>query len=315
MKRPLLTAAGVLLAGLAASAAYTRWISRKVEREFRPEGGFIHTRHGRLHVIDRGSGPTILMIHGLGGQTGNFTYGLVDRLAERYRVVAVDRPGCGFSDPLPEGGAPICRQAEIMAEVIRKLELDRPLVVGHSLGGAIALALAIDHPELVRGLCLLAPLTTAQDDAPPAFQSLKWRRMWQRRLIAHTLAAPMGRLQRKATLNLIFGPDPAPDDFGTKGLGYLSMRPMAFITASSDMVFANDDLPWLAERYGDIAVPVSVLYGRGDQVLHPEVNSQAIRQALPGARIEMIEGGHMIPLTAWQAVAEFIDRAAQEAFA
>lgn len=299
---------------VAAAAIFTRRVATRVTTGFAPRGVFIETSAGRVHVLEQGRGHPIVLVHGLGGQIGNFSHSLMDRLADRYRLIAIDRLGAGYSDAMAADFTGVRRHADVVAEVMIALEVEPALIVGHSLGGAVALALAIDHPGHVRGLALLAPLTTVQPDPPAAFRGLMLTRPWQRRLMAHTFAIPLSILRRKTTLDALFGPDAAPSDFPTRGLGLLSLRPQAFIGAATDMVHANDDLPGLQARYPDIAVPVSVLFARQDLILNPERHGAGLVGAIPGAVLTLMDGGHMIPVTAPDRVAAFVDKAAHGVF-
>lgn len=137
----------LLLAGL---ALFSAWTARQVEKHLPPHGDFIEVDGARIHYLDEGSGPPLLLIHGLAGQTRVFTHSLLDKLKSQYRVVILDRPGCGYSTRPRGTSAAISAQAGIIARFVDKLGLERPLVVGHSLGGAIALSLALDHPDRVR---------------------------------------------------------------------------------------------------------------------------------------------------------------------
>lgn len=310
--------AGLILAVAAiliAAALFTRSIAGKVTRGFPPRGVFIETSAGRVHVVAQGSGPPIVMIHGLGGQIGNFSYGVMERLADRYRVIAIDRLGSGHSDPMPKDFKGVRRHAAIVAEIMEQMTLTPALIVGHSLGGAVALALAIDRPDQIAGLALIAPLTAVQHEPPAPFRGLKVRQLWMRRLMADTLAIPLSVKRRKATFDALFGPETAPEDFPTRGLGLLSLRPRAFVGASTDMVHANDDLPWMADRYPGITDPVAVLVSRQDRILDPAAHGQALVAAIPGATLTQIDGGHMIPVTAPASVAEFIGEVAGKVLA
>src|SRR5580658_10870076 len=133
---------GLILSGL---ALFTGLTARRVEKALPPQGRFIEVDGARIHYLDEGSGPTLLLVHGLAGQMRNFTHALLDRLKGQFRVVILDRPGCGYSTPAPGASAAISAQASLIARFIDALGLERPLVVGHSMGGAIALALALNH--------------------------------------------------------------------------------------------------------------------------------------------------------------------------
>ena len=78
---------------------------RRVEAAVPPVGRFIDLPGARLHVVERGQGPALLLVHGLAGQLRHFTYDIVERLAINHRVVAVDRPGSGYSIRTPGASA------------------------------------------------------------------------------------------------------------------------------------------------------------------------------------------------------------------
>jgi pimeloyl-ACP methyl ester carboxylesterase len=106
----------------------------------------------------------------------NFTHSLLGRLNRDFRVVILDRPGSGYSTRPADAPATISAQARIISRFCEELELGRPLIVGHSLGGAIALALALNHPERVAGLALLARFRRqGRRIAEPAAQQLHRR--------------------------------------------------------------------------------------------------------------------------------------------
>ncbi|WP_051971529.1 alpha/beta fold hydrolase [Massilia sp. 9096] len=309
----LLSIAGVVLAVALMLALFTAWTARKIEAALPPKGRWIEAGISRLHVREAGpeGAPPIVMIHGLAGQSSHFTYGVVPRLKERFRTVALDRPGAGYSPRDPKAPADLRVQADAIAALIGQLGLGRPLVVGHSLGGAIALALALDHPDKVAGLALLAPLTHTQDAPPDVFKGLSIRSPLLRRLVAWTLMVPSSIRNSKATLAQVFGPDPVPNDFATRGGGLLGLRPKAFIGASRDLQALPDYLPQQQARYASLSVPLRVLYGRGDRILDWRNNGQALVDKLPGATLTLIEGGHMLPVTHPQQCADFIEEAAR----
>ncbi|GGC53645.1 alpha/beta fold hydrolase [Chelatococcus reniformis] len=297
----------VAVAVIAGGLALFSWvIQRGVERVAPPLGRFLDIDGQRIHYLDVGSGPPILMIHGLGGQMGNFTYALAGRLADDFRLIIVDRPGSGYSTRPRDARCNVRAQAATMAGVAAALGLERPLVVGHSLGGAIALALAIDHPQTVGGLALIAPFTQPQDEAPPMFRALDVRSPLLRTLIAWTAAVPMGVLRAEQIADAVFAPERPPDDFARKGGGVLSLRPKSYWNSSADMVVAGDDLPTMLERYGSLAGPVGMLYGTGDNLLDHCVHALKAKEQIPGLALELVPGGHMLPVTQPDAAARMI---------
>ncbi|MFV3126596.1 alpha/beta fold hydrolase [Niveispirillum sp. KHB5.9] len=306
---------GMLGVGMALAGAWTGGLvafsgltARRVERALPAQGKFLEVDGQRLHYLDVGSGTPLVMIHGLGGQMRHFSHGLLAHLTDRYRVILVDRPGSGHSTRAHDADASPGAQAAAIAGLIRALGLDRPLVVGHSLGGAVALALALDHPDCAGALALIAPLTRAQDSVPPTFKGLIIPSSTMRWLISWTLATPMSILHRDRVLGAVFGPDPVPADFALAGGALLGLRPVAFRSASADLMAAGAAMADLEARYGGLRLPISILYGRDDRVLDWRHHGETAQALLPGATLTLTDGGHMLPLTAPAATAAWLDQ-------
>ncbi len=293
---------------------FTVYMARKVESLLPPRGRFIEVPGARLHLHEFDGGapdaPALLLVHGLAGQLAHYTYGVTDRLAGRWRMVAVDRPGNGHSTRDPDTPADLKTQADALAALIDALGLERPLVVGHSLGGALALALALHHPQRVGGLALIAPLTHMQETVPPVFEGLTIQSPGWRRFLAWTLAIPASIRNTRTTLEQVFGPDAVPHDFATRGGGLLGLRPGAFLSASADLQALPERLPEQQTRYGELRMPVSILYGKDDRILDWYVHGQGLADKVEGARLELVTGGHMLPVTHPDVTAAFIDAAA-----
>jgi pimeloyl-ACP methyl ester carboxylesterase len=311
----LLAVIGIPAFCLALLVLFTWYTARKVESVLPAKGRFIDVPGARLHIREFGEAdadrPAILMLHGLAGQLSHYTYGVAGKLAERHRVIVVDRPGSGYSTRAPEASADWSAQAAALAALVRTLGLGPAFVVGHSLGGAIALTMALEHPREVAGLALLAPLTHIRDDVPPVFKGLTIASPLTRKLVAWTLAVPASIKRSAATLEMVFGPEPAPRDFAIKGGGLLSLRPSAFLSASSDLQALPARLPQVQDRYHELRLPVHVLFGKDDRILDWKANGQALVDKVPGARLELVEGGHMLPVTQVEVTAAFIDGALQ----
>jgi len=298
---------------------FTVYMARKVESLLPPRGRFVDVPGARLHVREFAGGdpdaPPLLLVHGLAGQLDHYTFGVTGRLAGRYRVIAVDRAGSGHSTRAPGTPADLHTQADMLAALIEKLGLERPFVVGHSLGGALSLALALRHPHHVRGLALIAPLTHMQEKVPPVFEGLTILSPLWRNVVAWTLATPAQIKNTRATLDQVFGPEPVPHDFATRGGGLLGLRPGAFLSASADLQALPDRLPDQQARYGELRVPISILYGKDDRILDWQAHGQALADKVDGARLELVAGGHMLPVTHPDVTAAFIDAAAADCHA
>lgn len=303
--------AGVAALGLAATGAglalASTLLARDAERRVPADGDHLEVEGSRLHYIDTGgSGPPIVMVHGLGGQIRNFTHSLTELLDGDCRVIAVDRPGSGYS-VAREGERPDIReQGRLVARFVHKLGLKRPLLVGHSLGGAVSLAAALAAPGQFGGLALLAPLTQPMDQVPEALRTLQRDSALARAAVAQVFGVPLGRLGKRFNERAIFTPDPAPADFGTRGGGLLALRPGNLDAAMFEIAAARDDLLAMTPRYGSLDLPVSILFAREDNLLDPDLHGARTARAIPGATFEEIDGGHMLPVTHPEACARVI---------
>ncbi|MFN3358720.1 MAG: alpha/beta fold hydrolase [Pseudomonas sp.] len=291
---------------------FSTWMARRIEARVPMMGRCVEIDGERFHYVEEGKGPPLVMIHGLMGSSRNLTYALSGRLREHFRVITLDRPGSGYSTRHKGTAADLPAQARQVAAFIQTLGLEKPLVLGHSLGGAISLALALDHPEAVSGLVLVAPLTHPQPTLPLVFWSLAVRPALLRRLVAHTLTVPMGLLMRRSVVKGIFAPDPAPDDFAIRGGGLLGMRPDNFYAASSEIALVNDCLPDMIKRYGQLTLPIGLIYGAQDRVLDFRKHGQALADRVPGLKLQLVDGrGHMLPITATARVVEVVQQVAK----
>nr|WP_311529813.1 alpha/beta fold hydrolase [uncultured Ralstonia sp.] len=288
---------GVVALAILAPVAFTFFIARRVTHGFPPEGKFIDIDGDRVHYIDRGNGPAIVFVHGLCGNLRNFAYLDMDRLARSHRVIVIDRPGAGRSVRGADSPANIYAQARLVAQCIEKLGLDKPVLVGHSLGGAISLAVGLNHPQVIRRLALIAPLTHEESTPPGAFKGLALPSPFVRKLVSWTLATPMSIINSRKAIAAVFAPETMPKDFPFKGGGLLGLRPHVFYAASSDLVCAPEDLPDMERRYASMTVPVDVLYGRDDRILNVKRHGEALKQKLDRVNLRVIDGGHMLPVT------------------
>jgi pimeloyl-ACP methyl ester carboxylesterase len=299
----------IVVGGLVWFSANT---ARRVEALLPPRGQFMDIDGQRIHYTDTGgSKPPIVMIHGLGGNLLHFGYAMADKLANDYRVILVDRPGSGYSTRPEDAPATLTAQAKTIATLIRRLGLKQPLVVGHSLGGALSLAITLDHPDCAGGLALIAPLTHAIESPPDVFKGLEIPSPLVRKAVAWTVATPLGIRRGPKLLAQVFAPETAPADFPMRAGGLLGLRPTAFYATSSDMMAVADVLPGYMARYKSLDIPMAMLYGKGDRLLDYRAQGEAMRTVCPALDLEVVEGGHMLPMTQAERCVALVRRVAE----
>ncbi len=302
----------VLLAALAlalgALALWNHALARKAERDFPPQGEFRVVDGVRLHYVEAGEGRPILLLHGANGSLHDFTETILPALARRWRVVAVDRPGPGWSER-PEGrdmGA--AAQAARMRRLARALGLERPLRVAFSWSGALALAWALDHPDELAGVVSLAGV--AYDWGTPV--DLKWRLPeWPviGPLVVETASLTLGALLLEQAASFSFAPDLAPPAYA-RGAVALALRPASFRANAEDVRNLKPFLRAQAPRYAGLRVPVIILHGDGDAVVGLDVHSRRLQREATGAELIVLPGaGHLLPYARPGEVLQAIERA------
>lgn len=265
---------------------------------------------GNIHWVEQGVGKSIVMIHGLGGNLNNFTYALTSELSEEFRTIALDRPGCGWSVRDSALQATLPEQARMIAEFIEAEQLGKPLVVGHSLGGAIAETLALNHPDQVGALALICPATNKVDVLPEAFKGIDVPYPWLIPVIGHTLAGALSLLQEEKVFNEVFKPEPVVPDFLVRGGGILGRRPESFIAAAQDLAQSRESVDDVIGREGELKLPIGVLFGASDNILDPLYHGKEFSEKTGTGYAELPNRGHMIPLTAPKECAAFIRKLA-----
>lgn len=287
----LVALSGLGLGACVTSLAYTS----KVEAAYPAEGRMVSVNGHDVHVIERGpaKGPPVLMIHGASANAREFTATLAPRLEMDLRVLMADRPGHGYSERF-EGAGALAAQARQMAGVLDQAAPgQKAVIVGHSFGGAVALRLALDRPDLVSGLVLLAPVTHDWGEGSGA--------AWYNSVAANPLFGPVfsqlapiaGPAQIKGGVSSVFSPAPAPQSYyETSGLG-LFLRPSNFRANAQDMTRLQQELAAQSARYEEIKVPVTVFSGSRDTVLSPKLHTGRLKKQVPLELVILPDEGHM----------------------
>ncbi len=296
------TAGAAAGAALAATALFNRSRAKRAERNNPPLGAFLSVGGTRLHYVERGKGEPLVLLHGIGTMIEDWIVsGLLDELAKTNRVVAFDRPGFGHSErPRSRIWTPTA-QAGLLAEAFAELGLEKPLVVGHSFGAIVALALAIHQPKAVSGIVLIGGYyyPSVRGDvllvAPPAVPGIG-------DVMRHTISPLLGSALAPRINAKIFSPAPVPERWTREFPMEMALRPSQIRAEAAEQGMMIPAAAALASRYGELSLPVTIIAGEGDAIVDAS-QPQLFHQALPQSRYVQLEGsGHMVHHTAPDAV-------------
>ncbi len=279
----------------------------------RPAGVFVPVAGGRLHVVElaparASAAPPVVLLHGASGNLEDLRLTLGNRLARSHRIILIDRPGHGFSDR-PGGAADASpgRQAALVAEALARLDVERAIVVGYSLAGAIAAAFALDFPERVAGLVLLAPVTHPWKGGTYWYNEVVSTPLVGP-LFARTLVLPLGHVMLAPGIRTAFAPQSPPADYARRAASALMLRPAEFIANAQDLAVLKQFVTAQVPRYRAIATSTVIITGDRDTTVSPDIHARAAAALIPDAKLVVLPGiGHMVPHAAAEAIAVEIE--------
>jgi pimeloyl-ACP methyl ester carboxylesterase len=307
----------MILVGVAVALAVLALITQlgviAIERIYRPSGQMIDVTGGRLHVVDLGprdgteQGPPLVLIHGASSNLQGMLRPLGDRLAGRYRVILIDRPGHGWSTRERLTDSTPAIQAAMIDEALGKLGVARAVFVVHSWAGALGPAMALDHPSRVAGLVMLAPVTHPWRGGVAWYNDLAAKPVagW---LFAHTVAFPAGLAMMEPGATSVFLPQTKPAHYVRDTAVALLLRPAEFMANAHDMVTLKASVAAQVHRYGAIKTPVVVIAGDADTTVPINVHARPFVAVVPNAKLVVLPGvGHLVQNAAPDVVIDAID--------
>jgi pimeloyl-ACP methyl ester carboxylesterase len=298
-------------------AAFTYLYAWSIERRFPPTGQFLDVEGCRIHYREEGpqgtpSRGTIVLLHGASSNLVESMVGMGAALSQRYRVIAIDRPGHGWSERkagLAE--ADPARQAALMAEALRQLGVRNAVIVGHSWSGTIVPHFALDHTDVAGAIVVLAGITT-----PWPGGTIGWYRRliesWASWLWFRTLAVPILLALRPWMKEKTFWPQRPLQGFVTKAFIPLAFRPRAYEVNMQDFAVMYDGVLTQSGRYKEIRLPTLVIAGDADEIVWTDLHSRCFAREVPGAELILMPGiGHMPQYADQQTVLSAIETLAE----
>ncbi len=304
---------GVTLAAALGLAGCASWTA---ERRVPPLGSFLEVDGERLHLIDTGPAdldlPPVVLIHGASVNLLDMHMALGGRLAENRRVIVIDRPGRGYSSR-PADGAKLTAQARLIRAAVVSLGVEQPIIVGHSLGAAVALRYAIDFDDEVAGLGFLSGVSHEWPGGVAWYNNVSG---WPivgfafRRLVL-PLYAPIAA---RRAVEKSFRPDDAPANYFDEAGLELLFRAGDFRANAADLRALKDEVRAMRPHYADLQVPTVIMTGLADPTVSPRLHSFPLAQELPNAKLITFPGrGHALHHAEAEAIVEAINALSAQA--
>ncbi|HEX9948059.1 MAG TPA: alpha/beta hydrolase [Allosphingosinicella sp.] len=286
--------AGAAGAAAVGAAAFNALRARRAEEANPPVGSFIEVDGVRLHYLERGSGPLVVLLHGNATMIQDWlASGLFDALAETNRVIAFDRPGFGHSDrPRSTIWTPAA-QARLIAAALAAKGCGEATIVGHSFGTMVAVELGLNHPEAAASLVLIGGYyyPSARVDAvlaaPPAMPGIG-------DAIRYTVSPLLGAAMKPAMEKQIFAPAPVSAGWKKDFPFEMTLRPSQIRAAAAEAALMVPAAASMVPRLGGLTLPVTLVAGEGDAVVSTSDQSGRLAEALAASELLIVEGaGHM----------------------
>lgn len=290
----IVVAALVVLAALATQVG-----ALLAERNHPPGGMMVGVDGATLHVVDIGprdaAGLPIVMLHGASSNLEVMRQPVGERLAQHHRVILIDRPGHGWSarsrleDSTPE------IQGRMIAQALQELGVGKAIFVVHSWAGALGLRIALDQPQMVAGLVLLAPVAYPWPGGVGRYNKLIDTPVIGP-LLAHTITLPLGLLLAEPGVRGVFQPQQMPLDFVKNTATSLLLRPREFMANARDLVMLKAAVAGQSPRYAEIKAPITIIAGdESDKTVSTRIHSRPLAATAPNARLIVLPGvGHMV---------------------
>ena len=275
---------------------YTQLEVKKIENKYPPLGYFKNIDGYNIHYTDIGSGQPVVLLHSQPANERQFDL-LKNKLKENYRVISIDRPGMGYSEgPKINSSERLFLQAEIISKLLDEIIDEKPIVVGHSYGGALALSLALYEEKNIKKLILVNTVS----------HPWKGDGIW---LPFKIITNPLIGKIFSQTYAMIYGKsvidrsadDNFPDNKPTPGFvnrvgAELTLRPASLESYALDAINLKSSLSKQYKKYKNLSIPVTILAGIDDRVTPNKTHSFQLHKDIKHSKlIELNDVEHSIP--------------------
>ncbi|MET3841017.1 alpha/beta hydrolase [Bradyrhizobium sp. OAE829] len=289
----------IVVATLAILALVTQGGVWLTQRAHPAQGRMVEVADATLHVVDIGprdpASPPIVMLHGASSNLEVMRQPVGDRLAKSHRVILIDRPGHGWSTRANLGDSTPAVQGRMIAEALAKLGVTKAIFVVHSWAGALGARIALDYPQVVAGMVMLAPAAYPWPGGVGRYNELVATPVIGP-LLAYTITLPLGTLLMESGIRGVFLPQPMPAGFIDSTATRLLLRPREFMANARDLSTLRAAMAEQSPRYGEIKAPITIIVGdASDKTVSTHIHSRPLAAVAPNAKLIVLPGvGHMV---------------------
>lgn len=275
-------------------AIYTFAATKWLEDRFPPLETFVEVGGERLHYIDQGQGPALVLLHGANASLKDMEASLFHDLAEDFRVIAFDRPGYGYSTRKNGAWPNPDVQAVLIEKALTQLGVEDPIIIGHSLAGSVVMAYLLHFPDTVGGGVLLAGATHSWDTGVSPNVRLASMPVIGP-LFTSTLVMPVGQAVFDGAIQNVFSPEKPTDGYEGRTGAMLALRPGPFRASAQDVKNLSPFLKRQSARYGEIEAPLLMIAAQEDTIVPAWNHAERVIKVVPHAElVELAGAGHAL---------------------
>jgi pimeloyl-ACP methyl ester carboxylesterase len=275
---------------------YTQYSISKIEKTHPPAGQFRIIDNIKMHYQISGSGPTVILLHAQPSNQEQFNK-LKDVLKNNYTVISIDRPGMGYSESISEQSPKrLMQQARLIRGLVREITNEKPIVVGHSYGGALALSYVVQFEQEVRGLIVVNTASHPWKKGKPWLPFRIISNPIYGKLFTNTFAMMYGQTTISSSADSNFPNGQTPDNYISDTSATLTLRPKTLQSYANDALNLREALALQQDFYTKLTLPVTIMSGDEDSVTPNKIHSYKLHNDILHSKLIKVSGvAHSIP--------------------
>jgi len=275
---------------------YTQYSINKIEKDHPPVGQFKKIDNIKMHYQILGNGPVVVLLHAQPSNLKQFNK-LKNILKTNYTVISIDRPGMGYSESINEQSPErLMQQAQLIRGLVKKITKEKPIVIGHSYGGALALSYAIQFEKEISGLIVVNTASHAWKKGKPWLPFRIISNPLFGKLFTNTFAMMYGQITMSSSANSNFPNDQTPSNYIDDTSATLILRPKTLKSYATDALNLREALALQQHSYIKLTLPIIIMSGDEDSVTPNKIHSYKLHNNISHSKlIKVSEVAHSIP--------------------